>query len=195
MRKILVCLLFAIPCFMQAQGLQKGYRGIVDAGYCLYTSQMDPSTFEVTTSHGYQFNPYIYLGAGLGFDFTGECKYGDISGKPYNKRESKVDIPLFFNARANFTNTKFSPFADTRIGAYVNNDGNIYANLALGARYGISDDLGLSFSVGYELRKVTVKQINMTTGSKYNNYQYDFYYTDRTGEELSGFVFKVGVDF
>lgn len=195
MKKLIITLLLSIPCLVYAQGLQKGYRGMVDLGYCIYTSQLHPSTVEITTSHGYQFNPYIYLGAGLGFDITGECKYGDISGRPYNKRESKVDIPLFFNARANFTKTKFSPFADARIGAYVNNDGNIYANLALGTRYGISDDLGLSLSVGYELRKVTVQQINMTTGSKYNNYQYDFYYTDRTGEDVSGFIIKVGVDF
>ena len=195
MKKLLLSLVMILPLFTQAQSLQKGYHGMVDIGYCYYISQIDPSTVEITTSHGYQFNPYIYLGAGLGFDFTGECKWGEVGGHPYNRRDSKVDIPLFFNARANFTKTIFSPFADVRIGSYVNNDGNIYANLALGARYGISEDLGLSLSVGYEIRKLTVQQINMTTGTKYNNYKSEFYYTDRTGQNVDGFVFKIGIDF
>ena len=99
--------------FCQAQRLHKGYRGMFDSGYCNYISQFAPSTVEITTSHGCQFNPYIYLGTGLGFDFTGEGEWGGkFGGNPYIKRESKVDIPLFFNARVNFTKTRFSPFAD-----------------------------------------------------------------------------------
>lgn len=195
MRKIMIALLMFFSLTSQAQSLQKGYRGLVDVGYCHYTSQLAPSTFEITTSHGYQFNPYIFLGAGIGFDFTGKCEWGEVAGRPYNKRDSKVDIPVFFNARANFTKTKFSPFADVRIGTYVNNDGNIYANASIGCRYAINDIIGLSFAVGYEIRKVTVKQINMESGTKYNNYKSEFYYTDRPDQNVDGFVFKLGVDF
>ena len=65
MKKIVISLLLAIPCLAHAQGLQKGYRGMVDLGSCIYTSQLAPSTVEITTSHGYQFNPYIYIGVGL----------------------------------------------------------------------------------------------------------------------------------
>lgn len=184
-----------MPITSTAQFLQKGYHGIVDVGYCHYISQIDPSTIELTTSHGYQFNQHIFLGAGIGFDFTGESKWGDISGKPYNKRAAKVDIPLFFNARANLTKTKLSPFVDARVGAYINNDGNIYANFALGGRYAINDKMGLSLSIGYELRKVTVEQLNMLTGNKYNNYRADYYYTDRPNQSVDGFVFKAGMDF
>lgn len=194
MKKVLITLLMFLPLATQAQGLKKGYHGFADAGYCLYLSQLDPATFEVTTSHGYQFNPYIFLGAGTGFNFTGKAKHGNISGNPYLKRDAKVDIPIFFNARANFTQTKFSPFVDARIGSYVNNDGGIYANVAIGGRYAIGDNIGLSLSIGYEVRKVTIQQLNIGSISKYYSYP-SFYYTDRTDESLDGLVFKLGVDF
>lgn len=186
---------FLLPTISQAQSIQKGYRGMVDAGYCHYLSQINPSTIEVTTSHGFQFNPYIYLGAGIGFDFTGEAKWEEVDGRPYNKRAAKVDIPLFFNARANFTKTQISPFVDARIGAYINNEGNIYANFAIGGRYALNEKIGLSLSIGYEIRKVTVEQLNMRLGNKYNNYKSDFYYTDRPNQSVDGLVFKLGIDF
>ena len=53
--------------------------------------------------------------------------------------------------------------------------------------------MGLSFSVGYEFRKVTVEQINMRTN--YKSYNNEFYYTDRPDQNVDGLVFKVGVDF
>lgn len=188
-------LLMFMSITSQAQSLQKGYRGIVDAGYCYYISQFAPSTIEIITSHGYQFNPYIFLGAGVGFDFTGEYNWGDISGRPYNKRDAKVDIPFFFNARANLTKTRISPFVDGRIGAYVNNDNYIYATLALGCRYALNETVGISFKAGYEIRKVTVDQLNTSTGNKYNNYKITYYYTSRENVNVDGFVFKVDVDF
>ena len=185
-----------IPSIVNAQALKKGYHGFADLGYCHYISQMDPSTIEVTTSHGYQFNPYLFLGAGVGFDFTGECRYGDIIGHPYNKRESKVDIPIFFNAHVNFTKTTLSPFIDARVGTQINNGGGKYLNLSLGARYSINENMGLSFSLGYVVRDVRVEQLETDYGNKYNGYINRYYYTDsRNGEPFDGLTFKVGVDF
>ncbi len=195
MKKLLFAILMAFSVTSNAHGLEKGYRGNVEAGYCHYISQFSPSTIEVTTSHGYQFNPYIFLGAGVGFDYTNSGTWGDVSGKPYNKRDSKVDIPLFFNAKASFTKTKVIPFVDGKIGAYVNNDGNIYATLAIGARYTINNNMGIYLTAGYEVRKVTIQQLHYIAGDKYNGYKGEFYYTDRTGEPVDGFVFKLGIDF
>ena len=194
-KQILLFIFTYLPIVVSDQGIQKGYHGFADVGYCHYISQTDPSTFEVTTSHGYQFNPYIFLGAGVGFDFTGKAEWGDVSGMPYKKRDSKVDIPIFFNARANITKTRICPFVDARVGAYVNNEGGIYANLAVGGRYEVDKNKGVSVSFGYELRKVTVQELRLVPGSKYNGYSSEYYYKDRTGENVDGFVFKVGFDF
>ena len=195
MRKVLAFMFALLPLAVSAQHIKKGYHGFVDAGYCAYISQLAPSTVEVTTSHGYQFNPYIFLGAGVGFDFTGYCEWGEVSGRPYNKRESKVDIPVFFNFHSNFTKTRFSPFVDIKAGAYVNNEGGIYMNGAVGCRYAIRDNMGISLSIGYEARKVTVDQIEMTTGNKNNHYNYSFYYSKRPDQAIDGLVIKAGFDF
>ncbi len=195
MKKLVVFALLMLSVNVNAQFIQKGYHGFADVGYCIHTSQMTPSTFEVTTSHGYYFNPYIFLGAGLGFDFTGKCEWGEVGGRPYLKRDSKVDIPIFFNAHGNLTKTKLSPFADIKVGAYVNNDGKLYFNAGVGCRYAINDNMGISLSVSYELRKVTVERITMTTPSKYNKYDLSYYYTERPNEPLDCVVIKAGFDF
>lgn len=195
MRKMLLLLLAVLPLASNAQNIQKGYHGFADLGYNKCLSQLDPSTIEITTSHGYQFNPYIFLGAGVGFDLTGSCKWGEVSGHAFEKRDSKVDIPIFFNAHSNFTKTKFSPFADVKVGAYVNNDCNIYAKIALGCRYALGNNMGLSLSVGYKYRKATVQHLEMTSGTKYNNYNYSFYYRDETGYAMEGISVDLGFDF
>ncbi len=189
----LACVFTALA--INAQQLQKGYHGFADVGYCICNSQLKPSVVEVTTSHGYQFNPYLFLGAGVGFIFNGEAKWGEVGGHPYNKRDSKVDIPIFFNARANFMKTKFCPFVDGKVGAHVNNGNGIYVTATLGCRYAINENMGISLSVGYEVRKATVDQLVMIPGGKYNGYKSTFYYKDRKNEPLEGVIIKAGFDF
>ena len=55
---------------VHAQPLQSNcYRGNVEAGYSVGIGDYDFGRFEVNTTHGYQFNPYIFLGAGAGLHF------------------------------------------------------------------------------------------------------------------------------
>ena len=68
-------------------------------------------------------------------------------------------------------------------------------NGAVGCRYAIRDNMGISLSIGYEARKVTVDQIEMTTGNKYNHYNYSFYYSKRPDQAIDGLVIKAGFDF
>ncbi len=191
MRKALLFILMLLPLMANAQSVKKGYHGFVDGGICSYVSKLSPKTTEVTTSHGYQFNPYFFIGAGMGFDFTGYCSWGEISGHPYEKREARTDIPVFFNFRANLTKTRFCPFVDARLGAYVNNEGGIYVHEALGCRYAINEKLGVSFSVGYVARKVTAQYLVL------NSYGTRLYYSyrDNPDQTLNGLIFKVGFDF
>ena len=69
-------LLLAICNPLQAQYLKTGYRGMVEAGFgagnSFDRSIYDPDNrpiglhLETSTSHGYQFNPYLFLGGGVG---------------------------------------------------------------------------------------------------------------------------------
>lgn len=73
------------------------YRGYVDAGYTFGIGDYDFGRFEVNTSHGYQINPHLYVGAGAGLHFMSSYKTSGMD-IPLDTRDSKVDIPVFANA-------------------------------------------------------------------------------------------------
>lgn len=191
MKKVLLAILMALPLIANAQSVKKGYHGFVDVGYCAHVSQLSPRTIEVTTSHGYQFNQHFFIGAGTGFDFTGYCSWGNVSGHPYEYRESQADIPVFFNLRTNLTKTRFCPFVDARIGAYVNNEGGMYVNEALGCRCAINETFGVSFAFGYVARKVTAQSLVLESYGAHLFYSY----RENPEQTVNGFIFKVGFDF
>lgn len=131
----------------------KGYRGFADVGYSIGTSDYDFGRVTISTSHGYQFNPYIFLGAGVGLQFSSSYKTKDMD-IALDERESKVDIPIFANIHSTFLKKKFSPFADLRAGCYVNNGGGLYFNLAVGCRMATVGKQGAYISLGYSAEKL-----------------------------------------
>lgn len=83
-----------------ARNTLKGYKGFVDFGYIVDLSDYDANKVEISTSHGYQFNNYFYLGGGVAADF-----YTDAD---------LIAVPIFVDFRANFINKKVTPFADIK---------------------------------------------------------------------------------
>ena len=71
MRKFfLIGVLVFLTSMAHSQNVAKNcYRGFVDAGYSFGIGDYKFGRFEINTTHGYQFNPYFFLGAGLGFHF------------------------------------------------------------------------------------------------------------------------------
>lgn len=103
---ILLAATMAFAINSNAQSMQSGYKGHVDAGYSVGIGDYDFGRFEVNTTHGYQVNPYIFLGAGTGLHFMSSYKTGDME-IPLDVRDSKVDIPVFANFRSNFKKASF----------------------------------------------------------------------------------------
>ena len=73
---ILLAATMAFAINSNAQSMQSGYKGHVDAGYSIGIGDYDFGRFEVNTTHGYQVNPYIFLGAGTGLHFMSSYKTG-----------------------------------------------------------------------------------------------------------------------
>lgn len=131
-----VMLLFSIGSI--AQNTAKNcYRGYVDAGYSVGIGDYDFGRFEVNTSHGYQINPYLFIGAGTGLHFMSSYKTKDMD-IPLDIRDSKVDIPVFANIRCNLLKKKVSPFVDIKGGTYVTNNGGLYVNASASCRISIN---------------------------------------------------------
>ena len=155
---------------VQAQNLQSNcYRGNVEAGYSVGIGDYDFGRFEINTTHGYQFNPYIFLGAGTGLHFMSSYETGgmDIA---LDARESKVDIPVFANIRCNILNKRFSPFVDVKGGTFVTNNGGLYLVAAVGCRYAFNDKYALSLSAGYAKEKLEFETFEDFVGSHSMNY-------------------------
>lgn len=186
---LMLALLTTVLC-TNAQNVSKNcYRGFVDAGYSIGVGDYDFGRFEVNTTHGYQFNPYLFLGAGVGLHFMSSYKTSDME-IPLDVRDSKVDIPVYANVHCNFSKKKVAPFVDVKGGTYVTNNGGLYVNASVGCRVAINEKQAVNVSVGYASEKLEFETFQRFT-SKYN-----LDYT-RYGNKLDteAVTLKVGFEF
>ena len=120
----------------QSRRTMRGYRMMVDAGassisgsdFGFFPGWVDenkvsnlflPFRAYVSTTHGYQFNNYVFLGGGVEFG----CFNTDA-----------LTIPIFADLKVNFTNADVSPFAELKGGAFVGRFYGMYLTRALGVR-------------------------------------------------------------
>ena len=165
------------------------YRGFVDGGYTIGIGDYKFGRFEINSSHGYQINPFIFVGGGLGFHFMPKYETPDMN-IPLDQRKSKVDIPVFANARANFSKGKITPFVDGKAGTYVNNNGGLYLNLSVGCRYAVDEKQAVNVSVGFTREELEFESFDRFTG------KYSMSYTTSPRKlTTEGIAIKVGYEF
>lgn len=154
---------------------RKGYRGFVDIGGAVGVGDYGDGVFAVSTSHGYQFNPYIFVGAGIGVD--------------YHFDYETMFLPIFADLRGYFIDGRITPFVGIKIGYSPVDGTGLYFNPSVGASFGISRKLALNISIGYNLQRAEMYNI-------YYNYSYytgySYYYSDET---IGAITFKVGFEF
>lgn len=162
--------------FSDSYSLREGYRGMFDLGYSLSVDVAQLNRIEFSTSHGYQFNPYLFLGVGGGLSFFYD---GDV--------ESTVSFPIFINPRIDFNTGKVSPFIDLKggytFGEYVK---GLYISPSIGARIAVSDKAAVNFSMGYTLQQIEVVEYG---GGYYDDYYY------KTHPNIGAITLKIGFDF
>ena len=98
-----------------ARNTLKGYKGFVDFAYIGDVSDYNASKIELSTTHGYQFNNYFFVGGGVAFNY-----YTDAD---------LYAAPIYANFRANFINKKVTPFADVKAGYAVGDIEGAYASI------------------------------------------------------------------
>ncbi len=107
----------------------KGYRGIAEG--TIGEENLGPSI-----THGYQFNPHLFIGAGLGFNLVAL-----YAMEVHDAAEAKV----FGTTRYEFKAEKNSPFAELRLGIFSTDCRGLYTRPSAGYRIN-----KLSFFVGVE---------------------------------------------
>ncbi len=134
---------------------EKGYRGFAEwsnrfarhvnacwEGMCWNYTEYYTG---ISTSHGYQFNPWLFVGAGIDFEVNHKgiphCIFSDYT------------LSLFLEGRTDLKFGKYTPFADVRIGhnANASENGNLYFSPSIGYRFNWGRKIGLNVSIGYTL--------------------------------------------
>lgn len=154
-KSILFILLALISVLLNAQTLEgERYKGYVDF---FVSPGNDGVYYKINTigvggitSHGYQVNPHIFFGSGIGVQYF-----------KFRNFDSGVAVPVFGNFRANFTKTLVSPYFDVKIGYSIVDVKGVFISPSIGFRLGIMDNEAINLQFSYNLQ-----------GYKY----YDYYY-------------------
>lgn len=147
------------------EGLKSGYRGIIEIGYQFGVGNYGMDRFKFNVINGGQFNPYFYLGGGVGLRY-------------YSDADAAV-IPVFVHPRVNFLDSKISPYLGLSLG-YSFNASNDFEGLGLL----LSPSTGVTFNVS--------EKVNINVGLSYEMQDMDFYSYYGRSTESSG---ALGIDF
>lgn len=159
----------------QVKNTLRGYKGFVDAGYLFDVSDNDANKFELSTSHGYQFNNYFFVGGGLAFNHYSEA--------------GLCAVPIFANFRANFINNKVTPFGDVKVGYTAGDIEGAYVSMAVGVRVALAKKMALNFRLEYAAQGYDYEYRDFYYGSYSSYAYYEEYMT------LSNIGLKVGFEF
>lgn len=163
MKKIFITLIALILCGTEYANSQAtmGFRGFVDATYTVGVGERGNGYDRagIMTSYGCQVLPQLFVGGGAGINY-----YGD----------SQIGLPVFAHVRGDVREGS-TPFADIRVGYSFKNFEGFYLNPAIGYRFRLNDNMGLSLGFGY-----TMQYAGLGGHGK---------------ENCGGMDFRVGIDF
>ena len=129
----------------------KGYNGSIEYGRDINSSDSHLVTSAMFTVHGYQFNPYFFIGLGLGVQ---HMEY-ETSGLKLSFTESTV--PLFADMKIHLLMSRIAPFVDGRLGYCIRGFKGFFLNPSVGASFGISPKTGGYMGLGYSFQKINAK--------------------------------------
>lgn len=145
-KTLLILAAFIFSLTTTATELRKGYRGFVDANVDLSFNQSvyGETTivyYGVSTSHGYQFNPHLFVGAGLMLE-----RHHPVS------HNFGCEFPIFAHARTDWQIGRFPLYGDIRIGGVILGYDRLYISPTVGYRLNLGGRSNLNFGIGLNLR-------------------------------------------
>lgn len=147
MRHIFALIIAIVSMAAFALEPQRGYRGFVDGNVDL-TFKNDGggeswvnTYYGISTSHGFQFNPHFFLGAGLMWERV------NIHGSFKN-----AEVPYFLQARTDWTFGRFPLYGDLRIGGVIRGDYRFYLSPTVGYRFNWGKKMNLNIGIGMTFR-------------------------------------------
>ena len=173
--------------FTPGMGPQKGYRAFVDLEYYLSIDAISEDHFGFSTVHGYQFKPWLFVGAGAGMKISHNKHYKDTG---WGKTDFYM-FPVFGDIRFDLLKSKFSPYLDCRLGYTLGNKAyGIMLNPSLGCRMVLTDKLAINASLGYSMQSTDI--VVRSVGNTYIWHKKDGNWQNNPYHCLS---FRLGIEF
>jgi hypothetical protein len=191
---------------------ESGYKGTFDVGYALHMTIGEKGAFELSTSHGYQINKYLFIGAGVGLNMysardpqlytnigstTNDDKFPQYVGTIANGK-TELDNSVTYMHAVDSSYMVLPVFLDVRAYLPINDSPIIpYAMFKIGYSFNLSDGFGnmgmyMNPSIGAKYRISPALGINFSVGYTYQKYGgipkdggYGFYYYDSATDKAS----------
>lgn len=164
-----------------------GYQGEIEISYGIGVGDLGSSRVIFQTVHGYRFNPYLFVGAGVGVD--------------YNTDIESVFIPVFANVKGYFTRTMVRPYISLDLGYAVATE-SLELPPKIGYAYTEKIDIGgllINPAFGASIRVSNRHSVNLAAGYRMQSipaYVYTTSYGQEVKRQMSGAVnFKIGFMF
>lgn len=158
MKKLLVIASILVLALTSYHSLyaQRGYEGTLEVIGGVSDNESCTNSFGLTTVHGYRFNPYLFLGASVGYKTMNllSLKVQEAYGTSYHlPEENEYDRNHAFllgaRAKVNILNRKTSPFVCFDIG-YDFDDSSVYYEPAVGVDIKVLKENALYIMLGYQ---------------------------------------------
>ena len=161
MKKIFIfiatCISF-ISVMAQEENTCKGYCGMLDVGFNFNANGGNAPRLTISTTHGFQFTPHIFLGAGI---------QADVLTNPGSDYKSYA-LPCYISFKWNILNKKWTPYTELRGGYSVAGNTGHYMSFALGLRQLLRNRNAMTFAVGGAYQSYKIKGLS-GTDSELNN--------------------------
>ena len=154
--------------FIGERSSLRGYKGFIETGFTFDISDYGADRVELLTTHGYQFNNYLFVGGGVGVNY-----YTDAD---------LASFPVFASFRANFTNKRITPFGDIKTGYAFGDTEGAFCTVGIGVRLGLAKKKAMNLKLEYTYQEYD-----------YSGYYGSYYYYE--SESTSGIGLKVGFEF
>ena len=179
---LLSIIVIALSFSVQAIEPHKGYRGFVDwnndvnPDISIYGGPTNSKYYTgFSTSHGYQFNRWLYAGGG-------------VAVENFVKENEVYIASIYGHFRSDMVFGRFKPHIDVRLGYNMANYGGIYFCPSIGYRINTQSAFGINIALGMTMtgNRQTIEYYNPATGwTRWHRlHQYD-----------TTFHFRVGFDF
>lgn len=165
------------PKSFDGNGSRAGYKGFLEGGYTIGVGDYGEDRIALETIHGYQFNPYYFVGFGVGVNYFIEDEYWGM--------------PIFADIRTNLLNRRVTPILEAKIGYSVLDIQGFYVSPSIGCRIAVGNNKAIFVSIGYEMQRAEFEgyKDSYSFDGSYHSYHW-------TGKEnCGGSTFKVGFEF